>query len=174
MLVEALRFALPLLAMLLAGLALAVALRLQRRHRRLARALAREWGLRTGDGRRGGADEAAAQRLGERDAAELERALEQTQLELRGLVRRLSDLEARPRSAAPRSTAGEALGVPERVREHLEALGLEDVTLVTGESASGMVHYEAREAGMPRKGSARVGEDGRVVLAPRAAHRAFP
>lgn len=174
MLVEALRIALPLLAILVAGLALAIAIRLQRHHRRLSRALAREWGLRTGRASRGASDAAAPASSAERDVAALERELEETELRLRALTQRLSNLESRPRGAAPSAPGAGKPAPAERVRAHLEALGFEQVTLVARESSPGTLHYEAREHGMPRKGTAHLEPDGRVVLEPGAAHRAFP
>lgn len=186
----ALALSLAVLGVLLAVLALLLAIRTERHVRRLAKALAREWGLRTGAGvdtvaptaERGALTEAQAQL---RRSIE---ALEQHVFELaaRAAAPSPSAAVSAPAVSAPgmRATgAGSASAAPagqrdpdarERVRRHLEELGYEEVVVLSGRGAAGSLIYEAREEGMPRKGGARVGEDGRVTLHPARALRIFP
>lgn len=181
----ALAFTLAVLGVLLAVLALLLAIRTERHVRRLAKALAREWGLRTGAGvdtvaptaERGALTEAQAQL---RRSIE---ALEQRVFELASRAAAPSPptavsapgLRATGASSASAASAGQRdPDARERVRRHLEELGYEEVVVLAGRGAAGSLIYEAREDGMPRKGGARVGEDGRVTLNPARALRIFP
>ncbi len=181
----ALALSLAVLGVLLAVLALLLAIRTERHVRRLARALAHEWGLRTG----GGGDPVAPP--AERGA--LSEAQTQLRRSIEDLEQRVFELAARSAASSPpafvpasglRTTgASSAAGAPagqrtpdprERVRRHLEQLGYEEVVVLPGREGAGSLIYEAREDGMPRKGGARVAEDGRVTLHPAGALRVFP
>ncbi len=181
----ALALSLAVLGVLLAVLALLLAIRTERHVRRLAKALAHEWGLRTGGG-------------GDAVAPPAERgALSESQTQLRrsieDLEQRVFELAARSAASSPPASvsapglrtpgASSARGDPagprsldarERVQAHLEELGYDEVVVLPGRQGAGSLMYEAREDGMPRKGGARVGEDGRVTLHPAGALRVFP
>lgn len=168
--------ALALLALLLAGVALLVALRTQRHVRRLSRALAREWGiqLERGEAPRRAAEAAAAAE----EQARLRHAVQRLEQQVRELGLAPGP-GAAPAPAEPARGAAQpgpaALGSSPRQRlaDHLRSLGYEDVVVLPGEGPGGVLRYEAREQGLPRKGSARVLADGGVSLSS-APLRAFP
>lgn len=174
---------LALLAVLLAAAACLVALRTQRHVERLAAALAREWGLRGAAG--AGPDEVAAGRPvspASEQEAWLRRSVEALEQRLREVLARAAQVEAaasaRPEAAAPAPSTGpgEAAAPPdarETVRLHLVRLGYDEVALWPAGAPGGFT-FEAREQGMPRKGSARVDEEGRVRVRHAGAQRVFP
>jgi hypothetical protein len=167
-----------ILALAFAAVACAAAVRTQRTVHRLAKALAREWGLRTGPNaasapRTGGEGEPLAER-----EEWLKRSVEALEQRLRELLARTAGLEAQapagPTARGP-SARVEVGGDPrERLRRHLEASGYEDVAVLPGLGRNGSLVFEARREGMPAKGSARVGADGRVEVRWAAPHRVFP
>jgi hypothetical protein len=174
----ALALTIALLGVLLAVLAIVLAVRTERHVRRLAQALAREWGLRTGSTR--GPDEASAAPPPDQ-AAPSRREVEALEQQLRALEERLlRAAPAVPQASGRTPSATAARGAPAagsephaRVEAHLLALGFEEVVLLPGR-AGGTFVYEAREAGMPRKGAARVDAQGAVRLEPAPTQRAFP
>lgn len=169
--------ALALLAVVLAAAALLAALRTERHVRRLARALAREWGiqLEQGEAPRRAAELAA----GAEELARLRHAVQRLEQQAREReLARPSELPDRPAAApaaggAGSAPAGAGAAPRQRLAEHLRSLGYEDVVVLPGEGPGGALRYEAREQGLPRKGSARVLADGRVSLSA-APVRAFP
>jgi hypothetical protein len=171
-----LAFTIALLGVLLAVLAIVLAVRTERHVRRLAQALAREWGLRTGSPR--GTHDASAERAPDQ-AGPSRRQVEALEQQLRALEERL--LRATPPVPSPGASRSGAARVPPtpegepraRVEAHLAALGFEEVVLLPGR-VGGTFVYEAREAGMPRKGAARVDVHGGVRLEPAPTQRAFP
>lgn len=167
-----------ILALAFAAVACAAAVRTQRTVHRLAKALAREWGLRTGPSTvaapRAEGDSAA---LAERDEW-LKRSVEALEQRLREVLARTAGLEASaPAGPVARGPAarGEQGGDPrERVRRHLETQDYEEVVVLPDQARNGSFTFEARREGMPAKGSARVGADGRVEVRWAAPHRVFP
>jgi hypothetical protein len=168
---------LSVLAFAFAVVACAAAVRTQRTVHRLAKALAREWGLRTGQGAGPAPREKDTAALAEREEW-LKRSVEALEQRLREVLSRTAGLEA-PRAAGDRAREPARRTEPgeeprERVRRHLEALGYEEVAVLPGPGRGGALTFEARRDGMPAKGTARPGEDGRVEVRWAAPHRVFP
>jgi hypothetical protein len=165
---------LAVVALACAAAAVAAAIRTQRTVHRLAKALAREWGLRLGGAPARTSEE---ERLAEREEW-LKRSIEALEQRLREALSRAAVLDQRPAPAvaAPRSAAGPAPAAspPERVREHLAALGYEEIAVLSPRAAGGAFPVEARREGMPAKGSARLTPDGRVEVRWGAPLRVFP
>jgi hypothetical protein len=166
---------LAVVALACAAAACAAVIRTQIAVHRLAKALAREWGLRVA-----GASSALPsneERLAEREEW-LKRSVEALEQRLREVLARATDVEARVRPAAPvpLAPAGPSAPTspPDRVREHLLALGCEDVAILPPRATGGAFVFEARREGMPAKGSARLTPDGRVELRWGEPLRAFP
>ena len=166
---------LAVVALACAAAACAAVIRTQVAVHRLAKALAREWGLRVA-----GAPSALPseeQPLAEREEW-LRRSVEALEQRLREVLARAADLESRvrPEAAPPAAPAGrsEPATAPERVREHLLALGYEDVAILPPRVSGGALVFEARREGMPAKGSARLTPDGRVELRWGGMLRTFP
>jgi hypothetical protein len=167
---------LAVVALACAAAACAAAIRTQRTVHRLAKALAREWGLRAGAGplaRHEDEDPPAEHR----DASR-ERSVEALERRLGDVLARVADVERRAAPAAARPATPPAPAAPsapsDRIREHLVALGYEDVAVLPPRAAGGAFVCEARREGMPAKGSARVSSDGRVEVRWGAPLRAFP
>lgn len=164
------------LSVLLAAAALGTSLRTRRHVRRLAKALARQWGLRTGAGAGGGSGFSPESAGSTQDVAPLRAALQS----LEERVRELAVQHALAQAPSPARATGSGTAAPggleprERVRAHLIGLGYTEIVLLPGSVGATAFLYEAREEGMPRKGSARLGPDGRVLLQPAAAARVFP
>ena len=169
---------LAVLALAFATAACAAAIRTQRTVHRLAKALAREWGLRTGSAAQAAPREDASAGAAAREEW-LKRSVEALEQRLREVLARTSDLERTPppAPAPPARDGGQAARAPDagtRLREHLRALGYEEVALLGVRGPSGAVAFEARREGMPAKGLARVGDEGVVEVRWSAAHRVFP
>lgn len=166
---------LAVVALACAAAACAAAIRTQRTVHCLAKALAREWGLRLGGAPSRSSEE---ERLAEREEW-LKRSIEALEQRLREALSRAADLDARPVPAAPAPPAAAgARAAPaspsDRVREHLVALGFEEIAILPARTPGAALLVEARREGMPAKGSARLTPDGRVELRWGAPLRAFP
>jgi hypothetical protein len=61
-----------------------------------------------------------------------------------------------------------------RVRDHVRALGYEDVEVVPTDEGGRTFGVEARRAGATAKGRATVDDEGRVTARLSPSHRAFP
>jgi hypothetical protein len=170
--------ALLVTACVLAALASVAAWRAHLSMERLLRELA------AGRSRRPGArgpDEAVREGDGDRpgDAAvALGRRLDALEERLRDLLARVASDEARAvetpaRGGGGASAAGSA-GDRDRVRRHLISLGFEDVAFLPGRGPGGVLTVEARRDGIPVKGTARVGDEGKIELRLADSLRAFP
>lgn len=166
------------LAAVAALIAVATALRTGRHVQRLARSLAREWGARSGVSAAPVQPEVRSAAPSREHEAWLRRSVEALEQRLREALERTATLERRlPATAASsaESPAGAVESDPrERVLRHLAAEGFEEVALLGASALSGGQLFEARRHGLPVKGRARIGDDGRVELTLAGVSRVFP
>lgn len=171
-------FLLSALAAIAALIAVAAALRTARHVQRLARSLAREWGQRGAVGATPVEPEVRSAAPAREHEAWLRRSVEALEQRLREALERTAALERRSAPGAAPSADGPEGAVEgdprERVLRHLAEQGFEEVALL-GASALGRGQlFEARREGLPVKGRARVGDDGRVELTLAGVSRVFP